>query len=51
MAPRPIRVSGLNHWFGKGEARKQAIFDVDIEVARGSLTILMGPSGSGKTTC
>jgi putative ABC transport system ATP-binding protein len=46
----PIRVSGLNHWFGKGEARKQVIFDVDIEVARGSLTILMGPSGSGKTT-
>lgn len=46
----PIRVSGLNHWFGRGEARKQVIFDVGIEVARGSLTILMGPSGSGKTT-
>jgi putative ABC transport system ATP-binding protein len=46
----PIRVTGLNHWFGSGEARKQAIFDVDLEVARGSLTILMGPSGSGKTT-
>jgi putative ABC transport system ATP-binding protein len=46
----PIRVTGLNHWFGKGEARKQAIFDVSLEVARGSLTILMGPSGSGKTT-
>jgi putative ABC transport system ATP-binding protein len=46
----PIRVTGLNHWFGRGEARKQAIFDVSLEVARGSLTILMGPSGSGKTT-
>lgn len=46
----PIRVTGLNHWFGNGEARKQAIFDVSLEVARGSLTILMGPSGSGKTT-
>lgn len=46
----PINVRGLNHWFGAGEARKQAIFDVDLTVARGSLTVLMGPSGSGKTT-
>lgn len=46
----PILVTGLNHWFGSGEARKQAIFDVSIEAERGSLTILMGPSGSGKTT-
>ena len=46
----PIKVRGLNHWFGTGEARKQAIFDVDLTVARGSLTVLMGPSGSGKTT-
>lgn len=46
----PIVVEGLNHWFGDGEARKQAIFDVSLTVARGSLTILMGPSGSGKTT-
>lgn len=46
----PIAVTGLNHWFGTGEARKQAIFDVDLQVKRGSLTVLMGPSGSGKTT-
>lgn len=46
----PIIVSGLNHWFGTGEARKQAIFDVNLTVTRGSLTVLMGPSGSGKTT-
>lgn len=46
----PIAVTGLNHWFGTGEARKQAIFDVDLRVKRGSLTVLMGPSGSGKTT-
>ena len=46
----PIAISGLNHWFGMGEARKQAIFDVDLKVKRGSLTVLMGPSGSGKTT-
>lgn len=46
----PIEVHGLNHWFGAGEARKQAIFDVSLRVARGTLTVLMGPSGSGKTT-
>ncbi|MDZ4135601.1 MAG: ATP-binding cassette domain-containing protein [Paracoccaceae bacterium] len=46
----PIIVTGLNHWFGTSEARKQAIFDVTMTVQRGSLTVLMGPSGSGKTT-
>lgn len=46
----PIVVRGLNHWFGSGDARKQAVFDVSMRVKRGSLTILMGPSGSGKTT-
>lgn len=46
----PIAVSGLNHWFGTGEARKQALFDVNLQVAGGSLTVLVGPSGSGKTT-
>jgi len=45
-----ITVSGLNHWFGTGEARKQAIWDLNLSVDKGSLTILMGPSGSGKTT-
>lgn len=48
--PVAISVKGLNHWFGLGEARKQAIFDVNLEIAAGSLTVLMGPSGSGKTT-
>jgi putative ABC transport system ATP-binding protein len=46
----PISVAGLNHSFGIGEARKQAIFDVSFTIKRGSLTVLMGPSGSGKTT-
>ncbi len=46
----PISVVGLNHFFGTGEARKQAIGDINLRIMRGSLTILMGPSGSGKTT-
>lgn len=46
----PISLTGLNHFFGEGEARKQAIWDVNLNIKLGSLTILMGPSGSGKTT-
>ncbi len=46
----PIVAEGLNHWFGAGEARKQALFDIDLKVRRGSFTVLVGPSGSGKTT-
>jgi putative ABC transport system ATP-binding protein len=46
----PIVVRGLQHWFGEGEARKQALFDVDLALERGKLTILLGASGSGKTT-
>lgn len=45
-----VTTIGLNHWFGAGEARKQALFDVNLTLARGSFTALMGPSGSGKTT-
>jgi putative ABC transport system ATP-binding protein len=46
----PMSVTGLNHYFGTGEARKQALWDINLNIAAGSLTILMGPSGSGKTT-
>ncbi len=50
QAPDPVRISGLNHWFGEGEARKQVLFDVDLAIPRGKLTVLVGASGSGKTT-
>jgi putative ABC transport system ATP-binding protein len=50
MVGVPITTQGLNHYFGSGDARKQAIFDINLTIERGSLTILMGPSGSGKTT-
>ena len=50
MSDHPISVRNLNHWFGRGEARKQAIFDLSLDIAPGSLTVMVGPSGSGKTT-
>ena len=48
--PVSIAVRGMQHWFGEGEARKQALFDVDLDIYAGELTVLMGASGSGKTT-
>ena len=45
-----VEITGLNHWFGHAAARKQALFDISLTLARGSFTVLMGPSGSGKTT-
>ena len=48
--PSPIVVRGLNHWFGEGEAAKQALFDIDLDIDAGKLITLVGPSGSGKTT-
>jgi putative ABC transport system ATP-binding protein len=46
----PIIVRDLNHWFGEGEARKQALFDINLDIPYGTLVVLVGTSGSGKTT-
>lgn len=50
MDEHPIIVRNLDHYFGSGDTRIQALFDISLQIARGSLTVLMGPSGSGKTT-
>ena len=42
--------SQLNHYFGSGQLRKQALFDINLEIAAGEIVIMTGPSGSGKTT-
>ena len=45
-----ISVNNLNHYFGKGSLRKQALFDINLQISAGEIVILTGPSGSGKTT-
>lgn len=45
-----IVVHQLNHYFGTGKLRKQALFDINLEIRAGEIVIMTGPSGSGKTT-
>jgi putative ABC transport system ATP-binding protein len=45
-----ISVSNINHYFGKGSLRKQALFNINLQIIAGEIVILTGPSGSGKTT-
>lgn len=45
-----LRVRGVNHTFGSGDATSQVLFDNNLEVMPGELVIMSGPSGSGKTT-
>ncbi len=46
----PVRLENLNHFFGRGELRRQVLFDINLEIGAGEIVILTGPSGSGKTT-
>ncbi len=45
-----ISVRRLTKNYESGEAAVQALRDVDLDIARGEVVLLMGPSGSGKTT-
>ena len=45
-APIMVRVERLNLFYGE----KQALFDIDLKVARNSVMSFIGPSGCGKST-
>jgi len=50
MSDLAIDARGVNKTFGTGTLAFQALKDVDFQVKRGELVMLVGPSGSGKTT-
>jgi putative ABC transport system ATP-binding protein len=45
-----ISVNNLNYYFGKGQLRKQVLFNINLQINTGEIIIMTGPSGSGKTT-
>ncbi len=50
MTALAIQATGLDKWFGEGEARTHAVKEVSFEAAFGEMLYVEGPSGSGKTT-
>jgi putative ABC transport system ATP-binding protein len=56
IAPPPpgmevaLRVRGVSKHFGKGEQRVTALKEIDWDVYKGQLSLIIGPSGCGKTT-
>ncbi len=45
-----VDVRGVSKHFGEGDARVDALKNVDLVVHAGEVVALLGPSGSGKTT-
>lgn len=50
MTDPSIVVHNVDHFFGSGKLKKQALFDINLTIAAGEIVIMTGPSGSGKTT-
>ena len=48
--PRTVEVRGVNYAYGSGNARRQVLFNNDLDLHAGEIVALTGPSGSGKTT-
>tara|TARA_Y100001968_G_scaffold254037_1_gene239813 strand:+ start:12110 stop:12802 length:693 start_codon:yes stop_codon:yes gene_type:complete len=45
-----LKINSLNHWYGKGEMRRQVLQSISMEIFPGEVVLLTGPSGCGKTT-
>jgi polar amino acid transport system ATP-binding protein len=46
-----LQLEGVNKWFHRGTLRNQHVLkDINLEVTRGEVLVVIGPSGSGKST-
>lgn len=45
-----VNIFGLNHWFGRGDQRRQVLHNLHLTLSPGEMVLLSGPSGCGKTT-
>lgn len=45
-----LKAESLTKIYGEGDAEVRAVDQVDLEIDRGEVLLIMGPSGSGKTT-
>ena len=46
-----LRLEGVNKWYHRGTLRNQHVLkDINLEVTRGEVLVVIGPSGSGKST-
>jgi len=45
-----LKTEGLSKVYGSGEARVDALIDVNLSIEKGQFVAVVGPSGSGKST-
>ncbi len=45
-----LKVEGINKRYQSGKSFFQALTDVNVEVEKGEIVVILGPSGSGKST-
>ena len=39
MEAAPVRLENLNHFYGRGDLRKQVLYDINLEIAAGEIVI------------
>ncbi len=45
-----LEISGIKKHFGEGESRVEVLKEIDLEIQKGEICVLLGASGSGKST-